>query len=120
VVRGEVLVLREQDYVTAADLLGYSAGRIVFRELLPNVLPIILALLSLEMGHAIVIEAILAFIGFSSSEVATWGGIIADGRSYLNQAWWIMALPMLAILIAVTALGFVADGLRSATDPVLR
>jgi ABC-type dipeptide/oligopeptide/nickel transport system permease subunit len=120
VIRGEVLVLREQDYVTAARLLGYSPGRIVFRELLPNVLPIILALLSLEMGHAIVVEAVLAFIGFSSSEVATWGGIIADGRSYLNQAWWIMAFPMLAILIAVMALSFVADGLRSATDPVLR
>jgi dipeptide transport system permease protein len=120
VVRSEVLVLREQDYVTAARLLGYSPGRIVFRELLPNVLPIILALLSLEMGHAIVVEAVLAFIGFSSSEVATWGGIIADGRSYLNQAWWIMAFPMLAILIAVLALSFVADGLRSATDPVVR
>ena len=120
VVRSEVLVLREQDYVTAARLLGYSPGRIVFRELLPNVLPIVLALLSLEMGHAIVVEAVLAFIGFSSSEVATWGGIIADGRSYLNQAWWIMAFPMLAILIAVLALSFVADGLRSATDPVMR
>jgi ABC-type dipeptide/oligopeptide/nickel transport system permease subunit len=120
VIRGEVLVLREQDYVTAARLLGYSPGRIVFRELLPNVLPIILALLSLEMGHAIVVEAVLAFIGFSSSEVATWGGIIADGRNYLNQAWWIMAFPMLAILTAVMALSFVADGLRSATDPVVR
>jgi dipeptide transport system permease protein len=120
VIRGEVLVLREQDYVTAARLLGYSPGRIVFRELLPNVLPIILALLSLEMGHAIVVEAVLAFIGFSSSEAATWGGIIADGRNYLNQAWWIMAFPMLAILTAVMALSFVADGLRSATDPVVR
>ncbi len=120
VVRSEVLVLREQDYVTAARLLGYSPGRIVFRELLPNVSLIILALLSLEMGHATVVEAVLAFIGFSSSEVATWGGIIADGRSYLNQAWWIMASPMLAILIAVLALSFVADGLRSATDPVVR
>jgi dipeptide transport system permease protein len=120
VVRGEVLVLREQDFITAANLLGYSSGRILFRELLPNVLPIILALLALEMGRAIVVEAVLAFIGFSASDMATWGGIIADGRNYVYQAWWIMALPIIAITLSVLALSLLADGLRLALDPVLR
>src|SRR5262249_61110691 len=63
VVRGEVLALREQDFVTAARILGFGGGRILFRELLPNVLPVIVAMLALEMGRAIVVEAVLAFIG---------------------------------------------------------
>jgi dipeptide transport system permease protein len=120
VVRGEVLVLREQDFITAANLLGYSSGWILFRELLPNVLPIILALLALEMGRAIVVEAVLAFIGFSASDMATWGGIIADGRNYVYQAWWIMTFPIIAITLSVLALSLLADGLRLALDPVQR
>lgn len=120
VVRGEVLVLREQDFVTAARVLGYGRARILFRELLPNVFPVVLALLALEMGRAIVVEAVLAFIGFSASGIATWGGIIADGRDYVYQAWWIMTFPILCIMASVLALSFLADGLRQAVDPVMR
>jgi peptide/nickel transport system permease protein len=120
VVRGEVLVLRESDFITAARLLGYGRRRILFRELLPNLLPIVLALLALEMGRAIVVEAILAFIGFSASGIATWGGIIADGRSYIYQAWWIMTFPIIAITLSVLSLSLLADGLRLAIDPVMR
>jgi dipeptide transport system permease protein len=120
VVRGEVLVLRESDFITAAKLLAYGRRRILFRELLPNLLPIVLALLALEMGRAIVVEAILAFIGFSASGIATWGGIIADGRSYVYQAWWIMTFPIIAITLSVLSLSLLADGLRLAIDPVMR
>lgn len=120
VVRGEVLVLRESDFITAAKLLGYGGRRILFRELLPNLVPIVLALLALEMGRAIVVEAILAFIGFSASGIATWGGIIADGRSYIHQAWWIMTFPIIAITLSVLSLSLLADGLRRAIDPVMR
>jgi dipeptide transport system permease protein len=120
VVRGEVLVLRESDFITAAKLLGYGRRRILFCELLPNLLPIVLALLALEMGRAIVVEAILAFIGFSASGIATWGGIIADGRSYIYQAWWIMTFPIIAITLSVLSLSLLADGLRLAIDPVMR
>ena len=120
VVRAEVVVLREQDFVTAARLQGFGRSRILFRELLPNLFPIVLALLALEMGRAIVVEAILAFIGFSASDIATWGGVIADGRSYLYQAWWIMTFPILAITVSVLALSLLADGLRLAIDPVMR
>jgi dipeptide transport system permease protein len=120
VVRAEILVLREQDFVTAAHLLGYRWMRILYQELLPNIVPIVLALLALEMGRAIVVEAILAFIGFSTSDMATWGGILADGRSYVYQAWWIMTLPIVAITLSVLTLSLLADGLRLALDPVIR
>jgi len=120
VVRGEVLVLREQDFVTAAHVLGYGRRRILFSEILPNVAPVALALFALEMGRAIIVEAVLAFIGFSASDVPTWGGIIADGRPYIYQAWWVMTFPVLCIMISVLALSMFADGLRQAVDPVLR
>lgn len=120
VVRGEVLVLRELDFVTSAITIGMSRRAIVFRELLPNVAPILLVLLTLEMGRAIMVEAILAFIGFSASDVATWGGMIADGRSYIHQAWSVMALPVVCLLVSVLGLNMLGDGLRKATDPMLR
>ena len=120
VVRGEVLVLRELDFVTSAITIGMSRRAILFRELLPNVAPLLLVLLTLEMGRAIMVEAILAFIGFSASDVATWGGMIADGRSYIYQAWSVMALPILCLLFSVAGLNMLGDGLRKATDPVLR
>jgi dipeptide transport system permease protein len=120
VVRGEVMVLREQDFVTSAITIGMSRRAIMFRELLPNVAPILLVLLTLEMGRAIMVEAILAFIGFSASGMATWGGMIADGRSYIYQAWTVMALPVLCLLVSVLGLNMLGDGLRKATDPVLR
>jgi dipeptide transport system permease protein len=120
IVRGEVLVLREQDFVTAARMLGYGRRRILFKEILPNVAPITLALFALEMGRAIVVESVLAFIGFSASDLPTWGGIIADGRPYIFQAWWVMTFPVLCIMVSVLALSMLADGLRQTVDPVMR
>ena len=120
VVRGEVLVLREQEFVTSARTIGVSQARIVFHEILPNLLPLVIVLLGLEMGRAIVVEAVMSFIGFSSSDLATWGGIIADARSYINQAWWAMLYPVATIIVAVLGLNALGDGLRQATDPVLQ
>jgi dipeptide transport system permease protein len=120
VVRGEVLALRAQEFVTSARTIGVSHLRILFHEILPNLLPLVIVLLGLEMGRAIVVEAIMSFIGFSSSGLATWGGIIADARSYINQAWWAMTYPIVAIIVAVLGLNALGDGLRQATDPVLQ
>ena len=72
------------------------------------------------MGVAIVVEAILAFVGLSSSNVPTWGGIIQEGRLYVNQAWWVMAVPMICIIMAVLGFNALGDGLRDALDPVKR
>lgn len=120
VVRGEILVMRELEYVTSARMIGVSHLRIILHELLPNLAPLLLVLFGLEMGRAIVVEAVLAFIGFSSSDIATWGAVIAGGRQYLYQAWWIMTLPIVVLVVTVLGLNAFGDGLRTATDPVLQ
>ncbi|MEZ5668175.1 MAG: ABC transporter permease [Alphaproteobacteria bacterium] len=121
VVRAEVMVQRAQDYVTAARTMGLARWRIMLGEVLPNVLPLLIVLLTLEMGIAVVVEAILSFVGLSvSGDAPTWGGMIAEGRANVNQAWWLMALPMACVALTVIALNMLGDGLRNALDPVLR
>lgn len=121
VVRAEVMVQRAQDYVTAAHIIGLARWRIMAGEVLPNVIPLLIVLLTLEMGIAVVVEAILSFVGLSvSGDAPTWGGMIAEGRANVRQAWWLMALPIGCIVGTVIALNMLGDGLRSALDPVLR
>lgn len=118
VVRSEVLVQREQDYVACAVTIGLAPWRILGIEVLPNVTPLLLTLFTLEMGIAIVVEAILSFVGLSASNIATWGGMIAEGRQYVNQAWWLMAFPMACVIVSVLGLNALGDGLRDRLDPV--
>lgn len=118
VVRAEVLVQMNHDYVASAVTIGLSPARILIREILPNIVPLLLTLFTLEMGIAIVVEAILSFVGLSSSSIPTWGGIIQEGRLYINQAWWLMAAPVACIIISVLGLNALGDGLREALDPV--
>jgi peptide/nickel transport system permease protein len=121
VVRAEVLVQREQDYVASAVTIGLTPARILFAEVLPNVATLLLTLFTLELGIAIVVEAILSFVGLSAaSGIATWGGMIAEGRQYVNQAWWLMALPMACVIVAVLGMNALGDGLRETLDPVER
>lgn len=119
VVRAETMLQKSHDYVASAVTIGLGPGRILASEILPNVAPLLLTLFTLEMGIAIVVEAILSFVGLSvSSGVPTWGGIIQEGRLYVNQAWWLMAAPMACIIVAVLGLNALGDGLREAIDPV--
>jgi dipeptide transport system permease protein len=121
IVRAEVLVQREQDYVAAAVTIGLGRARVLGTEILPNLVPTLLVLFSLEMGIAVIVEAILSFVGLSvSSDAPTWGGLIQEGRLYINQAWWMMALPMLCIIVTVLGFNALGDGLRETLDPVLR
>ncbi len=119
VVRAETMVQKSQDYVASAVTIGLKPMRILASEILPNVAPLLLTLFTLEMGIAIVVEAILSFVGLSvASGVPTWGGIIQEGRLYVNQAWWLMAAPVACIIVAVLGLNALGDGLRDALDPV--
>ncbi len=121
VVRAETLKQRHMDYVDAAVVSGLKPLAILFREILPNVLPLVLVLFTLEMGIAVIVEAILSFVGLSlSSDAPTWGGMIAEGRQLINQAPYILTLPMLAILATVLGLNLLGDGLKAELDPVLR
>ena len=120
VVRAETLVQREQEYIASAVTIGLDRWKILWGEILPNVLPLLITLLTLEMGIAIIVEAILSFVGLSvSSDQATWGGLIQEGRQYIHQAWWVMTLPVACIIVAVLGFNALGDGLRSLLDPVM-
>ena len=121
VVRAETMGQAQADYVTAARAIGFPPFRILTREILPNVAPALAALVSLEMGIAVIVEAILSFVGLSvSSDTPTWGGMIAEGRQFIHQSWWVFAAPLAALFATVLALNQLGDGLRRALDPVLR
>ncbi len=120
VVRAETLVQKEQEYIASAVTVGLNRWKILWREIFPNVFPLLITLLTLEMGIAVIVEAILSFVGLSvSSDQATWGGLIQEGRLYVHQAWWVMALPMACIIAVVLAFNALGDGLRSLLDPVV-
>jgi peptide/nickel transport system permease protein len=117
VLRSEVLVVTQRDYVTAARLLGFTHWRTITREILPATLPLLITLLSLEMGIAVVVEAILSFVGMGvKPEQAAWGQMIADARQYVYQSPWNLLLPMLAIILAVSGFNLLGDGLRRVLD----
>ena len=121
VVRTETMSQAQMDYVTAARTIGFSRPAILFREILPNVVPVLIALLTLEMGIAVVVEAILSFVGLSvSSDTPTWGGMIAEGRQIVHEAWWVLAAPLAALFATVVAFNQLGDGLARSLDPVLR
>ncbi|MCP5083524.1 MAG: ABC transporter permease [Alphaproteobacteria bacterium] len=121
VVRTETLAQTKLEYVDSAVTLGMPRMRILFREILPNVFPVILVLLSLEMGIAVIVEAILSFVGLSvSTDTPTWGGMIAEGRQVIYQAWWVLVFPLAALFLTVLAFNQLGDGLRNALDPALR
>jgi dipeptide transport system permease protein len=121
VVRTETKGQAQMDYVVAARTIGFSQPAILFREILPNVVPVLIALLTLEMGIAVVVEAILSFVGLSvSSDTPTWGGMIAEGRQIVHEAWWVLAVPLAALFATVVAFNQLGDGLARSLDPVLR
>lgn len=117
VMRAEVLVVARRDHVAAARLVGFSHVRTVVREIVPATVPLLLTLLSLEMGIAVVVEAILSFVGLgvTSSQIA-WGQMIADGRDAVYQAPWNLLAPTLAIFVAVAGFNLLGDGLRRTLD----
>lgn len=121
VVRAETMGQARSDYVTAARAMGFPRAHILLGEILPNVLPVLIALVSLEMGIAVIVEAILSFVGLSvSSDTPTWGGMIAQGRQILHQGWWVLAAPLAALFLTVLAFNLLGEGLRRALDPVMR
>ena len=121
VIRGEVFNIREKDYILAAKAIALGNIRIILTEIFPNVMPLLIVLISLEMGIAIIVEAILSFVGLSvEASIPAWGQMIALGRLYIHQAWWIMVFPMICIIISVLGLNLLGDGLREVFDPRLQ
>lgn len=117
VLRSEVMVTRRRDYVAAARLLGFSHLRTILREILPATLPLLITLMALEMGVAVVVEAILSFAGMSvGNEVPAWGQMIADARQDIYTAPWSLLLPAFAVFVTVFAFNILGDGLRRSLD----
>lgn len=116
-VRGEFLTLREAEYVKGARVLGQRAWHIIIRHILPNAAAPILVTAVLGIPDAILSEAGLSFLGFGvQPPQATWGNIIADGKTYLLDAWWLILFPGLAILIASLSFYLAGDALREAAE----
>jgi len=120
-VRAEVLRLRTQDYVSLAKVAGSSTWRILYRHILPGVLNVVVVTATLRTGQLILTEATLSFLGAGVPPPnPSWGSMIADGRQYLREAWWVAFFPGLAILLVVMAGNFLGDWLRDRFDPRLR
>ncbi len=120
-VRGEVLSLREREFVQAARALGMGDWRIIFRHVIPNTMAPVIVSATLGIGQTILTEASLSFLGLGvRPPTPSWGNMVADGRDALVSAWWISTFPGLAIVFTVVAFNLLGDGLRDALDPRLR
>jgi peptide/nickel transport system permease protein len=119
-VRGEVLRVRNMEYVTAANSLGFGSNRIIFRHVLPNSLAPVLVSVAFGVASAILTESGLSFLGFGvPATVVTWGSALNQARSN-TSAWWLAVFPGLMIFLTVVSYNLIGDGLRDATDPRLR
>jgi peptide/nickel transport system permease protein len=120
VARGETLGAREQDYVEAARAVGCPAWRIMAGEILPNIFSPVLVVATIRMAFVIIMESSLSFLGLGVQPPAvSWGGMVADGREFLAEGWWVATLPGLAILVVVLAINLAGQGAREAFDPRL-
>ncbi len=119
-VRGEMMAMRKREFVEACVSLGMRDARIIFQEILPNILSPIIVTGSLMVATAILIESALAFLGLGDPNIMSWGFMIGAGRSFLRTAWWLCAIPGGAILLTVLSINLIGEGLNDALNPRLR
>ncbi|MCC7427401.1 MAG: ABC transporter permease [Alphaproteobacteria bacterium] len=119
-VRAEFLSLREREFVQACIVLGMSRPRIILTQVLPNSLAPVVVISSVMVASAILNEASLAFLGLGDPNIMSWGTMISIGRNSLRTAWYMVAIPGIAIIITVMALNLVGEGLNDALNPRLR
>lgn len=121
IIRGEVLSLRERDYINLAKVAGVNTLTIFIRHLLPNLLNTLFVLATLQFGSVIVFEAGLSFLGLGiQPPQISWGGMLSDGRNFIEVAWWLITIPGIVIMAACLASNIVGDWLRDNFDPQLR
>jgi peptide/nickel transport system permease protein len=120
-VRGEILSLKEREFVQSARALGAQDRRIMLRHILPNALVPVLVSATLGVAGAILAESALSFLGLGvQPPTPSWGNILIDGKANIEIAWWLSVFPGMAILVTVMAYNLVGEGLRDAFDPRLR
>jgi len=121
VVRAQTLSLRNRDFVTAAQALGASDSRVIWRHIIPNIIQTSLVIGTFAMASAIISEASLSFLGLGvPPDIPTWGTMLADGRIYISTAWWLALFPGLCIFFTVLGINLLGDALRDILDPRLK
>jgi peptide/nickel transport system permease protein len=121
VVRGEVLSVKQRDFVHAASALGVSRVRLLFRHVLPNVAPSVIVVASLQFSSFIVAEAAISFLGFGvQPPTPAWGSMLSESRDFLYVAWWLAAFPGAALALTALGVNLLGDWLRDTLDPKLR
>jgi peptide/nickel transport system permease protein len=121
VTRIETIKLKEQEFILAARSLAYSSGRIILRHILPNMLPVLVVISTVEVARSIIRESLLSFLGLGiQPPTPSWGIMLAEGRDYMLLQWWLAAFPGLAIFLAALGINLLGDVLRDLTDPHLR
>ncbi|NTI78662.1 ABC transporter permease [Rhizobium rhizogenes] len=115
--RAEFRSLREKDFVTAARSVGYSDGKIILREIIPNALPPLIVSTSIMVASAILMESALSFMGLADPNTATWGSMIGTGREMIRTHWYLTAIPGAFIVATVLSLNLIGDGLNDALNP---
>jgi peptide/nickel transport system permease protein len=120
-VRGQTISLREREYVTSAHAIGASDVRVMFKHILPNVLPLIFVLAAIDVGAIVLLESALSFLGLGIlPPTPSWGNMLTNGASYFVRAWWLVVSPGVMIFVTVLCLYLIGDGLRDALDPRLK
>ncbi len=121
VVRSEVISIREKEYVEAAKAIGNKDSKIILKHILPNIVSTIVIIGTLEVAKVIIAESSLTFLGLGvEPSIPTWGSMLADGREYITNAWWVATFPGLAIMFTVLGINLVGDWLRDTLDPRLK
>lgn len=121
VARIETMKMRDQEFVLAARTLGFSVPRMLLRHILPNMLPSILVLATVEVARAIIRESLLSFLGLGiQPPTPSWGTMLAEGRDYMLMQWWLAAIPGFAIFLSALGINLLGDSLRDILDPHLR
>jgi peptide/nickel transport system permease protein len=120
-VRGQTFSLREREFVVAARTIGASTSRIMFRHILPNILPLIFVLAAIDVGGIILAESALSYLGLGITlPTPSWGNMLSNAATYFVRAWWLVVSPGVMIFLTVLCLYLVGDGLRDALDPRLK
>jgi peptide/nickel transport system permease protein len=121
IARGQVLSVREKEFVEAIRAQGGSQWRIVWRHILPNILSPLIVVATLDLARTIILESTLSFLGLGiQPPTPSWGGMLSDGREYLLSAWWIATFPGLALMLTALSFNRLGDWIRDVTDPRLR
>jgi peptide/nickel transport system permease protein len=121
IARGQVLSVREKEFVEAIRAQGGSQWRIVWRHILPNILSPLIVVATLDLARTIILESTLSFLGLGiQPPTPSWGGMLSDGRDYLLSAWWIATFPGLALMLTALSFNRLGDWIRDVTDPRLR